>query len=94
MWLDLILQAIVTGILLGGIYSLICVGLTLTYRVMRIINFAHGEFLMIAMYGAYFFSQGFHAESYWSVVLVLVVVGVVIGVVGSFLSVTRFLRKV
>ncbi len=40
----LVLQAIVSGFLLGGVYSLICVGLTLTFGVMRIINFAHGEF--------------------------------------------------
>jgi branched-chain amino acid transport system permease protein len=67
--LDLIFQAIVTGLLLGGVYCLICVGLTLTFGVMRIINFAHGEFLMIAMYGAYFFSQFFHTEAYTSVVV-------------------------
>jgi branched-chain amino acid transport system permease protein len=67
--LDLILQAIVTGLLLGGVYCLICVGLTLTFGVMRIINFAHGEFLMIAMYGAYFFSQFFHTEAYTSVIV-------------------------
>jgi branched-chain amino acid transport system permease protein len=67
--LDLILQAIVTGVLLGGVYCLICVGLTLTFGVMGIINFAHGEFLMIAMYGAYFFSQFFHTEAYTSVVV-------------------------
>jgi branched-chain amino acid transport system permease protein len=68
---DLILQAIVSGFLLGGVYCLICVGLTLTFGVMRIINFAHGEFLMLAMYGAYFFAVAFHTESYTSVVLVL-----------------------
>ena len=69
--LDLIPQAIVTGLLLGGVYCLICVGLTLTFGVMKIINFAHGEFLMIAMYGAFFFSEYFHTEAYTSVVLVL-----------------------
>jgi branched-chain amino acid transport system permease protein len=68
---ELVLQAIVSGILLGGIYSLICVGLTLTFGVMRIINFAHGEFLMLAMYGTYFFVQAFHTEAYAAVVLVL-----------------------
>jgi branched-chain amino acid transport system permease protein len=68
---DLILQAIVSGFLLGGIYSLICVGLTLTFGVMRIINFAHGEFLMVAMYGTYFFTQAFHTEPYTAVVAVL-----------------------
>ncbi len=47
-------QAVVTGILIGGIFALISVGLSLIWGVMRIINFAHGEFLMIAMYIAYF----------------------------------------
>ena len=71
MYTELILQAIVTGILLGGVYSLICVGLTLTFGVMRIINFAHGEFLMVAMYGTYFFTQAFHTESYFAVIAML-----------------------
>ena len=68
---EVILQAIVTGVLLGGVYSLICTGLTLTFGVMRIINFAHGEFLMVAMYASYFFVQSFHTESYVAILLVL-----------------------
>ena len=67
----LVLQAIVSGFLLGGVYSLICVGLTLTFGVMRIINFAHGEFLMVAMYATYFFCVGFRAEPYTAIILVL-----------------------
>jgi len=67
----LVLQAIVSGLLLGGVYSLICVGLTLTFGVMRIINFAHGEFLMVAMYATYFFAVGFKTESYAAIVVVL-----------------------
>jgi branched-chain amino acid transport system permease protein len=43
-------QLIASGILLGGIYVLISIGLTLIFGVMRIVNFAHGEFLMLAMY--------------------------------------------
>jgi branched-chain amino acid transport system permease protein len=67
----LVLQAIVSGFLLGGVYSLISVGLTLTFGVMRIINFAHGEFLMVAMYATYFFCVGFRAEPYTAIILVL-----------------------
>src|SRR5580692_11250754 len=67
----LVLQAIVSGLLLGGIYCLICVGLTLTFGVMRIINFAHGEFLMVAMYATYFFATAFKTEPYVAVVVVL-----------------------
>lgn len=68
---DLLLQALITGILIGGVYSLISVGLTLTFGVMRIINFAHGEFLMVAMYATYFFSTYFAAEPYTALVVVL-----------------------
>jgi branched-chain amino acid transport system permease protein len=53
------------------VYSLICVGLTLTFGVMRIINFAHGEFLMVAMYATYFFAVRFKLEPYAAIVVVL-----------------------
>ena len=43
-------QLIVSTLLLGGIYALIAVGLTLIFGVMRVVNFAHGEFLMLGMY--------------------------------------------
>jgi branched-chain amino acid transport system permease protein len=68
---ELVLQAIVTGILLGGIYGLICVGLTLTFGVMRIINFAHGEFLMVGMYATFFLAQALGVESYAAIPVVL-----------------------
>jgi len=43
-------QLIASAIILGGIYALVSIGLTLVFGVMRIVNFAHGEFLMLAMY--------------------------------------------
>src|SRR5512132_1511238 len=46
-------QLLVSTVLLGGIYALIAVGLTLIFGVMRIVNFAHGEFLMVGMYLAF-----------------------------------------
>ena len=48
------LSAIVQGILMGSIYGLIALGLTLIFGIMKIINFAHGSFLMIAMFVAYY----------------------------------------
>ncbi|MFC3051919.1 ABC transporter substrate-binding protein [Kordiimonas pumila] len=50
----IIMQAVISGLANGAIYGLIAVGLTLIFGVMRVINFAHGEFLMIAMYLGYF----------------------------------------
>jgi branched-chain amino acid transport system permease protein len=43
-------QTILSGVLIGFIYALVAVGLTLIYGVMDIVNFAHGEFLMLSMY--------------------------------------------
>ena len=46
-------QLVFSGMLIGSIYALMSIGLTLIFGVLRIVNFAHGEFLMIAMYGAW-----------------------------------------
>jgi branched-chain amino acid transport system permease protein len=48
-----IAQLLVSGIMLGGIYALMSIGLTLIFGVLKIVNFAHGEFLMLAMYAAW-----------------------------------------
>ncbi len=52
--LETFAQVIINGILTGGLYSLIAVGLTLIFGVMRVINFVHGETLMIGSYLTYF----------------------------------------
>jgi branched-chain amino acid transport system permease protein len=46
-------QLLVSTLLLGSIYALIAVGLTLIFGIMRVVNFAHGEFLMLGMYFAF-----------------------------------------
>ncbi len=51
--MQLFVQAIIDGILIGGIYSLIAIGLNLIFGVMKIINFAQGSFLMLGMYISY-----------------------------------------
>jgi branched-chain amino acid transport system permease protein len=50
--LENVLQALAAGVLVGAIYGLMCVGLGLIYGVMRVINFAQGDFLMLGMYAA------------------------------------------
>src|SRR5438093_3167604 len=49
-----ILQSLYTGIVVGSVYGLMCVGLALIFSVMRVINFAQGEFLMAGMYAGLF----------------------------------------
>lgn len=46
-------QVVVGGLLMGFIYALVAVGLTLTWGVLDIINFSHGEYLMLSMYTAF-----------------------------------------
>ena len=53
-----ILQALTAGLLIGSVYALMCVGLGLIYGVMRVINFAQGEFLMLGMYAALYAYTG------------------------------------
>jgi len=48
-----LLQQIVNGLLIGFMYSLIAIGLTLIWGVMNIVNFAHGDFLMIGMFTSF-----------------------------------------
>ncbi|HEX7386579.1 MAG TPA: branched-chain amino acid ABC transporter permease [Castellaniella sp.] len=50
---DLILQSIYSGILQGGLYALIGLGLALVFGTMNVINFAHGELILLAAYMAY-----------------------------------------
>jgi len=64
-------QVLVNGILLGGIYALVSLGLTLIFGVMRIINFAHGQFLMLAMYATYWLFQLYGLDPYVSILIVV-----------------------
>lgn len=51
--MEFISQLIVDALLLGGIYTLMVIGLALSFGVTRVINFAHGEAVMLGAYGAY-----------------------------------------
>lgn len=53
--MTLFMQTVVNGILASGLYALVAIGFSLVFGVMRIINFAHGEFVMLGAYGAYWF---------------------------------------
>lgn len=54
-----IFQSFAAGLTVGGIYGLMCVGLGIIFGVMRVVNFAQGDFMMLGMYTAYYLVTGF-----------------------------------
>lgn len=68
---DSILQTSLNGLLLGGIYALVAAGLSLIFGVMRVINFAHGEFLMLGGMTTYWLFTLFGINPLLSVIVVL-----------------------
>jgi len=63
-------QLIVSGLLIGGVYALVGVGLTLIFGVLRIVNFAQGEFIMLAMFAAYWLWTLWGIDPYLSILIV------------------------
>lgn len=74
-------QLTVFGILLGGIYGLVALGLTMIFGVMDVINFAHGAFLVVSMYTVWFVSDATGVTPFLAIpvaVVALFVVGIVV----------------
>jgi len=72
---DLVLQAIVSGLLIGGIYALISVSLALVFGVMRVLNFAHGDLLMLAMYGVVILNHELGIPPYLAALILVPIMG-------------------
>jgi branched-chain amino acid transport system permease protein len=63
------LQSVISGVLVGGVYALIGIGLTMIFGVMRVINFAHGELLMLGMYATWLVYTRLGVDPYLSILL-------------------------
>ncbi len=84
-------QIMASGILMGTIFGLVALGLTLIFGVMNIVNFAHGEFLMIGMYSVFLISTFLSIEPLVSLPLVAVV-GFLLGIISYYLLIRSLLR--
>ena len=80
MTLDMFLQHCFNALTLGSLYALIAIGYTMVYGILRLINFAHGDILMV---GAYFVFFGTFAYGWpWGVAAIIAILGAsVLGVV-------------
>jgi len=66
-----VIQSLLNGLLIGSVYSLVAIGLTLIFGVMKVINFAHGALMMLGMYFTYWFFVLLHVNPYVSILLVI-----------------------
>ena len=69
--MSILMQALISGILIGGVYALIGIGLTIIFGVMRVINFAHGDLLMLGMYATYYLFAMAHVDPFLSIVITM-----------------------
>lgn len=71
--MEIFLQLLLNGVLLGGTLAIISIGLTLIFGIVRVVNFAHGEFLMIGLYCVYLLNQHLGLHPYVAIVPTVVV---------------------
>ncbi len=83
--MDVLIQLVLNGILLGSMYAIISVGLTLIFGIVRVVNFAHGEFLMVGMYAAYLLAAKFGLHPYAATVPIVILLFAIGAAVQRFL---------
>jgi len=89
--MELATQIITYGILMGFIFAFVALGLSLIFGVMDIVNFAHGEFLMVGMYVAFLISSYLPLDPLVSLP-VAAALGFLLGITSYRLLITHILR--
>ena len=79
-----IVQLLIFGLQLGGIYALLALGYNMVYGIVGMINFAHGDFLMVGAYAAFFLAAAIGGTSYsaGTVILIILLSMVISGLLG------------
>jgi branched-chain amino acid transport system permease protein len=91
MSLDALIPSAIDGLMLGFVYGLAAMGLTLIFGVMKVINLAHGPVIALGMFAVLVLSQTFGLNPYIALALVLVL-GLVFGVAIYFIAVDRVIN--
>ena len=77
--MDLLIRQLINGLNTGSIYALVAIGYTMVYGIIRLINFAHGEMIMIGGYIAFFMATLIPGVGLWVVLIVSMLGGALIG---------------
>jgi len=80
-----IFQSLINGLLIGGVYSLVAIGLNMIFGVMKIVNFAHGSLMMVGMYVCYWAVRLAGIDPYLSILLTVPLLFVLGAVLQRFL---------
>ena len=75
--MDILLQAVINGLLLGGIYAVVALGFSLVWGVMNVINVSHGAFVMLGAFATYWLFVLFGLDPFVGAPLAMVVLFVV-----------------
>ena len=89
--MDILLSSIVAGLLLGMVLAMVALGLTIIFGVMDIVNFAHGEFLMIGMYTGLLTAQATGLDPLFTLPLAAAV-GFVLGIL-CYMGFVKYLLR-
>lgn len=92
--MNAIINGLLGGLRVGSIYALIAIGYTLVYGIIRLINFAHGEVIMIGAFTSYFIARALGASA-WTLVLAVVASMIVCAIVAVLIEFVAYrpLRK-
>lgn len=80
-----------SGLLIGGIYALVAIGLNLIFGVIRVANFAQGEFVMLGMFVTYLLQTNFNIDPYISAWVIIAPIGFIFGALVYIFVIRRLL---
>lgn len=83
--MEIFVQSLISGILIGGVYALIGIGLTIIFGVMRVINFAHGDLLMLGMYATFYLFTLGKIDPFVSILITIPVMFILGGLLQKYL---------